>query len=187
MRKQLIELLRKDLDNSAFDQTKPVAAPEEVRDPLLSYLDMRDRIAAAIDQVPEIAEIASFRQLSLMSGKGIQLDQGIVAFALLRRTRALGDPEAAIEEMLELFKGNEGYARVVMILAGVQTARPSEIAADIRLVPLDKLQTGPARVGQRDSCRQDLVSRECRRAGRAFCGFGHASSVLAALHDEAGV
>ena len=119
------------------------ASALEAEKPWMSRPLPRPIIEATIEAIaatPDILELTRLRQLSLGSSESRPLYPVLLASALVKRTHALGNSGQAIHELLELVAANSGYARVVMVLAGVQTSESTELAPGIQIVPFGELQ-----------------------------------------------
>ena len=97
-------------------------------------------VVEAIEKVPTIHALTRLRQVSLGNSEAKPLYPVLLASALVKRTYALGSAEKAIEEIESLIATNIGYARIVMVLAGVRTPVNVEVAPQVQLVPFDDLQ-----------------------------------------------
>ena len=97
-------------------------------------------VMEAINSVPDILALTRLRQVAVGSGEGKQIHSIFLASALVKRTHTLGDATQALAELRNLVETNKGKARVVMVLAGVQTREPVELAEAVHLVPFEQLQ-----------------------------------------------
>ena len=97
-------------------------------------------VEGALELVPAIFALSRLRQFSFGCREGKQLYPAYLASALVKRTAALGAAQMAVAELQNLVTANEGRGRIVMVLAGVQTAVPVELAKGIWCVPLGDLE-----------------------------------------------
>lgn len=96
-------------------------------------------VVLALLAVPEIAELTKQHQLCYGSGVGTALADFHIASGLVRRTRALGNANLAVDELLKLVSSNSAEEQITLVLAGPQVKSSVELGDGIMLCPIEQV------------------------------------------------